>query len=205
VLGRDGGLPFPAASPAPANSAAPVYDAAVTALGRRAADPLTALVAIGLALLVVGCGLSTEASAPPTTSTGAGTSPSLTPVPGGPASAAASPSVPATTNVEGFGAIFDGLPPSFPQLPGQEPADVGTGPTSGSFAASTNPQAASEVIRRGLVAQGWSVDIGSPLEDGSIVLDATGPGVGCKTEVRLTPQSGSVIMSVLYGASCPFT
>ena len=62
--------------------------------------------------------------------------PSLTPVPGGPADPAVRATVgpPTTTDINEFGTIFDALPPSFPKLPGQEPAETGAGPTSGSFA-----------------------------------------------------------------------
>jgi hypothetical protein len=63
---------------------------------------------------------------------------------------------------------------------------------------------AARTISNGLVGQGWTVDIGTPLEDGTVVLDATASPPGCKAEVRFTPISGTIIMSVLYGASCPF-
>jgi hypothetical protein len=106
--------------------------------------------------------------------------------------------------VAGFGVIFDALPAAFPKLAGQEPAETGDGATSGSFAVNLSPADASAAIEAALTAQGWSVDVGSPLEDGSVVLEATHAPAGCKTEVRFTPLSGTVIMSVLYGASCPF-
>jgi hypothetical protein len=54
-----------------------------------------------------------------------------------------------------------------------------------------------------LTASGWTVDAGSPLEDGTVVLEAARPNA-CKAEIRFTPRGGSVIMSVLYGASCPY-
>ena len=100
--------------------------------------------------------------------------------------------------------IFDSLPPHFPKLPGQEPGGTTTGPTSGSFVANTTVGAAVGAIRAALTAAGWSVDVGSPLEDGSVVLEANHAPAGCRTEVRFTPLSGTVSMSVLYGASCPF-
>ena len=53
--------------------------------------------------------------------------------------------------------------------------------------------------------KGWTVDAGSPLEDGTVVLEATGAPAGCKAEIRFTPVSGSLIMEVLFGASCPFS
>ncbi len=131
--------------------------------------------------------------------------PGLTLVPVGKSTPAASPTLaaPGTTDVAGFGRILDALPPSFPRLPGQEPADTGAGATSGSFAANLEAAAAGAMIEAALKARGWAVDAGSPLEDGSVVLEASGPNA-CKAEIRFTPQTGSVIMSVLYGATCPY-
>jgi hypothetical protein len=128
----------------------------------------------------------------------------LTAVPGGPASPVIGATVgpPSTTKTE-FGTIYDALPPSWPKLPGQEPAETGGGPTSGSFAVNTSAAAASHALQAALIAAGWTADIGSPLEDGSVVLEAARSG-GCKAEVRFTPRSGTVLMSVLYGSSCPF-
>ncbi|HEX2756635.1 MAG TPA: hypothetical protein VHM48_14295 [Candidatus Limnocylindrales bacterium] len=178
----------------------------MTALRRWAADPLVPILAITLALLAVGCGPSASTTLKPSASPRASASPHLTAVPGGPASPVAGASVgPPTTTETEFGTIWDALPPSFPRLPGQEPADTGAGPTSGSFALNMTAAAASQAIAAALKALGWTVDVGSPLEDGSVVLDATHAPAGCKTEVRFTPLSGTVIMSVLYGASCPFS
>jgi len=168
--------------------------------------PLT-VAAIGLALLAVACSPGATPPAVGSEAPGATVTPSLTPVPGGPVSPVVGPTIgpPTTTDVTRFGAIYDALPPSFTKLPGQEPATTGAGPTSGSFAANTDPASAAQLVEAGLAAAGWKVDAGSPLEDGSVVVEATGPTQGCKAEVRFTPASGTVIMSVLYGASCPFT
>ena len=179
----------------------------MTAL-RRAADaprPILAIVlALGFALVVVGCGSTAPATTRPSASSPLA-SPRLTAVPGGNASAVAGPSVqlPTTTDTE-FGTIFDALPPSFPTLPGQEPAETGAGPTSGSFAVNLSAADASAAIASALAQAGWGIDVGSPLEDGTVVLHATRSPAGCKVEARFTPRSGTVIMSVLYGASCPF-
>ncbi len=173
----------------------------VIALRRRASDSLVPILAIALGVLLAACG----SSASPSPARTASPAPSITAVPGVPASPAVGASVaPPKTTDTAFGKIFDALPPSFPNLPGQKPADMGAGPTSGAFALTMDAAAASAAIKAGLQAQGWTADIGSPLEDGTVVLVGTGPTPGCKTEVRFTPTSGTVIMSVLYGASCPF-
>jgi len=205
VLGRDGGLPV-SARIAPA-----VYDGPVTKPRRLAADPLVPILALALAIAAIGCAgpaatpsaatpQPTRATAPAPTS-----QPSLTPVPGGQPTPAVGGSIgpPGTTNVTGFGRILDALPPSFPKLPGQEPAETGAGPTSGSVVANLDVASASATIETALRTQGWTVDAGSPLEDGSVVLEASGPNA-CKAEIRFTPQTGSVIMTVLYGATCPY-
>ncbi len=213
MLGRDDGpTGFQAWTDEPTRGADDIamhgYDDRVTDRRPRTAVPLRSIVVIGLAVLAVGCGPASRGSGQPVTSLGPSTAPAsahLTAVPGGVATPVVGASIgPPTTTTTEFGKIFDALPASFPKLPDQEPADTIAGPTSGSFVANTTVAAAAAAIRAGLTAQGWTVDVGSPLEDGSVVLEAAGPTSGCKTEVRFTPLSGTVIMSVLYGASCPF-
>ncbi len=202
MLGHGGGpLVFRTGRPWPrATTESPGYDGPVTALRRRAALPLPML-AITLAIVAVGCGAGLGPSTPAGSPTRSGSGPSA--APGGPASPAVRASPPTTTETE-FGTIYDSLPSTFPTLPGQEPAETGAGPTSGSFATTMSLTDARKAIEVGLIAQGWRVAVGSPLEDGSVVLEATA-AKGCKTEVRFVPTSGTVIMSVLYGASCPFS
>lgn len=171
---------------------------------RRAARPHPAaaiVVAIVVAVtLIAGCGATATPRPSGNPSRAPGT-PALTPVPGGSAPA---PSLPSTTDTA-FGRIWDGLPSWFPKLPGQKPADIGAGPTSGSFAANIDVAAAVRLVETGLAANGFTVDAGSPLEDGTVVLNASGAREGCAAEVRFTPMSGTVVMSVLYGADCPFS
>ena len=179
MLGRDGGPAFPG------------YDASVPATVRRVACLLT----VGL-LAACGASVPTAPSA-----LRSAVAPTLSPVPtkssGDPA---ATP--PSTTNTA-FGTIWDELPDSFPRMARSVPADV-PGPASAVFQISTDPATAGRQIEAALSDAGWSVDVGSPLEDGSIVLEATAEPNGCKAEIRFTPLGGSVIMSVLLAAACPF-
>ena len=183
----------------------------------RASGPVTLLVAIVLGVAAGSCGAtnppspSRAAASATTTAATAGAASvaaSLTPVPGGASPSASAfaetPSrLPATTTVQGFGEIFDALPPSFPRLPDQTETDIG-GATSGQFVSNMTAAAATALLSSRLSAAGWSVDAGSPLEDGSVVVEATRPGSGCKAQITFTPASGSIMMSVLYGATCPF-
>lgn len=173
------------------------------ALRRRAADSPLLVLAAGLALLafLAACGPPTS---PLPTVRSSGTDP--TPVPGASATPALQPSVvlPTITDTE-FGRIWDALPPSWPKLPGQQPAETGAGPTSGSFAVNMAPLDAARTMAAALTGLGWTADVGSALEDGTVVLDAGGLREGCAAEVRFTPLSGTVVMSVLYGAECPFS
>lgn len=177
----------------------------MTELRRWAAHPPVLILAIALVLLSVACGPSTQspASIPPS----ATPAPSLTPVPGGSAAASASPVAVTQTNTQtDVGRIWDALPPSFPRIAGAVPIETGAGPTSGTFAVGTDVASAVATIRAGLTGLGYNVDVGSPLEDGSVVLDAGGgEEPECRIEVRFTPLSGTTTMAVLYGAACPFS
>lgn len=184
------------------------YHARVTAPRRPAARLVVALTT--LVLVVIACSPGTGPSGPPTAATSgpsaATSEPSLTPVPGGPGgparSAVASHAPRPDTSVDGFGEIADHVPDTFPRLPDETESEIGT-PASGAYVSNADPAAASRQIAAALQAGGWSVDVGSPLEDGSVVLDATRPPAGCRTEVRFTPASGSIFITVLYGATCP--
>lgn len=173
------------------------------ALRRRAADSPLLVVAAGLVLLAFLAACS-PATNPSPTARPSGADP--TPVPGASATPALQPSVvlPTTTDTE-FGRIWDAVPPSFPKLPGQQPVETGAGPTSGSFAVNMPPVDAARLMAAALTRLGWTADVGSALEDGTVVLDAGGLREGCAAEVRFAPLSGTVVMSVLYGAECPFS
>ena len=45
--------------------------------------------------------------------------------------------------------------------------------------------------------------VGTPLEDGSYTLDATGSAPGCKVQVTVKPMGGDTFVTILYGAACP--
>lgn len=165
------------------------------------------ILAITLALVAAAC--SPTATISPRPSAAASPSapePSLTAVPGGPSNpvAGASLQLPTTTETD-FGRIWDALPPSFPIPPDSIRTDSPGGPSSGSFALGMPVDDAARTMAAALTNQGWTADVASPLEDGTVVLAAAGAREGCAAEVRFTPLSGTVSMSVLYGAECPFS
>lgn len=143
--------------------------------------------------------------APPASTSSAPAGASVTPAPGAPTRTPGL-TLPATTETR-FGRVWDGLPPSWPTLPGQSESEVGTD-ASAHLVLRGDPLELAHTLRDALVARGWQVDVGSVLEDGSVVVDATGTSKGCKAEAQFTPNSpGSKEGGVLiyYGAACPFT
>ena len=170
--------------------------------GRRLAVPLA--LALVTAVSVACSGATTVATPSPSPRSSPTNAPSLT---AEASNAGASPlgSAKQTDTNTAIGRIWDSLPPSFPRIGGATPMETGSGPTSGTFAVRGNVPDAVATIKAGLSGQGLTVDAGSPLEDGSVVVEARGgPNPGCRIEVRFTPLSGTTTMAVLYGASCPF-
>ena len=105
-----------------------------------------------------------------------------------------------------MGRIWDTLPSSFPQIPGARPSEeAATGPASATFVVAGD---VSRLVATALVTQlasaGFPTDgLGSPLESGAYVLEATGPTAGCKLQVTVEPLGGETLLTILYGAACP--
>ena len=175
------------------------YDDPVTALRRRVASVLLVAVA------VAGCGSTVKPSASPSASARpSAAEPSLTPVPGGNPTPEAT--LPTTTETD-FGPVWDALPATWPRFPGQSQSEVGTD-ASDRLIVHGRPIELAGQLDAALTKLGWTVDVGSPLEDGSVVLDASGAPVGCKAEARFAPNppdGDPVIIDVYYGAKCPFS
>jgi hypothetical protein len=169
----------------------------VTALRRRVALLLL------VALAVAGCSANVAPSASRSASVRpSAAEPSLTPVPGGKPTPL--PTLPTTTETE-FGLIWDALPPSWPTLPGQSESEVGSDASERLIVKGT-PRDLAGQLRTELEAAGWRVDVGSPLEDGSIVLDATHAPNGCKVHAQFfgSASTDPDTLLVYYGAKCPF-
>jgi hypothetical protein len=165
------------------------------------------LLAAGLALVVAACG--GPGTAAPTTPVGpsaAPTAPAPTDVPG---SGDRTPiPTPGLLPGEAWGAAWDALPPGFPVPAGAKPADPGDpsdGPVSGAFVVDGAPDDVAKAIQNGLTAAGYSTEaLTGPLEDGSLVVDSVGPDPACRVQTRVRPLGGTTMITVLYGAACPW-
>ena len=180
MLGRDGGLSSVRGCDRP-----PVRcprDVPAPAAGPSASRSRSSL---------AGCAAATEPE-PVGHRPAARPAPNLTPVPGGPSAPAAASAVTTDRRRTGFGHDLGRRPAELPEAAGRDPGETSRSPTSGLVRGSIIGDAAtaSATMTRALRAKGWTVDAGSPLEDGTIVLEATGAPTGCKAEIRFTPVSG---------------
>jgi predicted small lipoprotein YifL len=105
-----------------------------------------------------------------------------------------------------WGRIWDTLPSSFPTIPGAHPSEeAATGPVSATLVIEGN---VSRLVATALVGQlakdGFpTAGLGTPVEDGSYTLDATGSAPGCKVQLTVKPMGGETLVTILYGAACP--
>jgi hypothetical protein len=127
------------------------------------------------------------------------------PVGPSPAASAGSSAVPTQTDTD-WGRIWDALPAGFPIFPGSIPTETGEGPVSASLAVAASPQEVGGFMQTALTSAGYSFEsFEGPSEDGSYTLSAVGAtDAACRVQVRLTPLSGTTVMTVLYAAACPF-
>jgi len=177
-------------------------------------SPLAALAVV--TILVAACGASTPAApsaaapsavaqrtpGPSHTATPKPT-PVLTPVPGGASDEPNPPPVNPGTTITDWGTILDAVPGDFPRYPGAEPAELPEGPNSGAWSVGADVEAVATWYRDRLKAAGFSkLDLSSPLEDGSRVLDVTTDLPECRIELTFRPANGSTMIIVMYGAGC---
>ena len=185
---------------------------------RSAATSLLLVVAM---LLFAGCGggeqpttdpLASAAEATPDASLG----PELAP-PGGmspePGSATDGPtaSEPPTTTTQTdteWGLIWDDLPAGFPVYPGAVPSEEAGGgePVSATFTI-PSAEAVADVVawmQAELELATYSTfALSGPLEDGGYVIDSVGDG-DCRIVTRIAPAGSVTIVTVRFGADCPF-
>jgi hypothetical protein len=127
--------------------------------------------------------------------------PSLTPVPGGSTPEPVDPG--GGTTLTEWGRILDRVPGGFPVYPGAGPADGVTEPTSGAWVAAAGTARVADWYVAALEELGWSsIDLASPLEDGTQVLDLASDLPECRVQVTFRPAGESTMILVLYGAGC---
>lgn len=113
------------------------------------------------------------------------------------------PSLPTQTETA-WGRIWDDVPDSFPDPSGSEPAtDAGQGPASAQLVVTAAAGDVADGYVTALHSAGWTVNKDGPLEDGSVVVNATNAG-GCKAQITVHAIGDASTVTVLYGATCPF-
>ena len=164
----------------------------------------TALLALVIVLLA-GCGQNVTTPTPSATDA----PPSATPSDGPtavPTDAGTSPEpTPPGQSDTDWGRIWDALPESFPEFAGASPAETGEGPASAVLdVGDTDPAEVAAYYVGALEAAGYSTLARSdPREDGSIEAEWAGDTT-CRVRATITPLGGTTIVTILYGADCPF-
>ena len=127
----------------------------------------------------------------------------LTPVPGG-ASATPDDSHGGGPTMEtDWGTILVNLPEGFPRYPGAAGTDPIDGPATHAFEAVAPVDEVAEWYAATFEELGWShIDLGTPLEDGTQVLDLASDLPECRVQLTFRPLGGSTMITLLYGAGC---
>ena len=166
---------------------------------------LAALLAVAASLALAACGSGNEGrSSPPSASIPAASAPAATEAPTT-EEPTLDPNLPPQADTE-WGPIWTVLPPSFPEFPDAQTADPEAGPVSGAFTVSNSAADAKTVAQYyvdGLDALGYGTGLDGPLEDGSYTTWAS-DGFGCDAQVTVLPRGDESLVTVLYGAGCPF-
>lgn len=157
-----------------------------------------------LAGLLAACGptvVTSNPSAALPTATAPTTMP--TPVPTDPGTTAR-PSPPTQTDTE-WGRIWDALPEAFPRYPGANPTETGEGPASAILdVGDAEPAGVATFYQSALEGATYStLSMSGPREDGSWEIESAGEAT-CRTRTTIAPLGGSTIVTILFGAACPF-
>jgi hypothetical protein len=163
-------------------------------------------VAIGTVLLLGLAACQPATGSVPPAASGSAAAASSAPPAGSSLPLAASPSAQAGQTDTAWGRIWDSLPSGFPAYPGSTPAEeVASGPASAVLAIQgVDAKTIAGWMQSKLGLASYSTEaLNGPLEDGSYVLDSTGPAPGCRVQVSIAPLGGLTTVTVLYGASCP--
>jgi hypothetical protein len=116
----------------------------------------------------------------------------------------AHPSLPTQTDTE-WGRIWDAVPSTFPVIRGAVSAtDTGEGAVSSLLALQApDPMVIAAFYRDALQAMGMIATMDGPLEDGSVTVAGMDTN-DCAVQVSVRPAGSTNLISVLYGAGCPY-
>ena len=104
-----------------------------------------------------------------------------------------------------WGRIWDALPPSFPLPLDAVPAETRDGPVTAQFAVGASVEDLATFMQAALEGARYSTEsMSNPVEDGTVVIESVGDTPECRVETRLTPLSGTTLMTIRFGAACPF-
>lgn len=114
------------------------------------------------------------------------------------------PSLPGQTDTD-WGRIWDALPEAFPRYPGAGPTETGEGPASAILdVGDAEPTEVATFYQSALEGAGYStLSLSGPREDGSREIETVGES-NCRIRTTITPLGGTTIVTILYGADCPF-
>ena len=176
--------------------------------------PRRPLLLAGVVLLVAACSGSTGVDEPLASAAEATPPPSLA-IPSDLLSVQAVPETdepsaaeePAVTQTDtDWGRIWDALPASFPVYPGAVETEEagGGGPVSATFSTAAAADELATWMQSRLELATYSTEaLSGPLEDGSFVLDSVGDE-DCRIQTTIAPAGSLTIITVRYGADCPF-
>jgi hypothetical protein len=104
-----------------------------------------------------------------------------------------------------WGRIWDRLPASFPVYPGSSPIETGIGPASAEVSTDAPVTTVVAFYRGALESAGYAtIGVDGPLEDGSQVISSSGSAAGCRIQTSVERLGSLTVVTVLFGAECPF-
>ena len=114
---------------------------------------------------------------------------------------------PVTQTDTAWGRIWDAVPDAFPVYPAAVESDEAGGgePVSATYSVSgADPAEITTSMQQQLELATYSTEaLSGPLEDGSFVIDSVGDA-DCRIETTVKPTGGLTLITVRYGADCPF-